>query len=505
MMKYAFYFLTLLAGLLGLWGCNEDTYVDPIQLTTVRGRVLYSANQQPVRNASVKLSPTSRLVATDSAGNFRFDSVLAGKYTLQASKAGYGTEVATVETSSASSPVVTILLTDDKTQNRAPTAATLVAPASNSTVQSTTLTLRWSATDPNRDSLTYDVLLYRSGSATPTQSFTGLTADSLVVQNLDYSTTYLWQVITKDGVNTVNSAVFSFRTGSFPDYSYVFARRVGSQLQIFAATATGSTAQFTRDGSNWRPIVSPNRQQIAYISNVDTELHLYVMNTDGSNQRRVTTVPLSGLSATDLSFSWSPDGTQLLYPSNNRLYAVRTDGTGLRTVLQASAGRVFAGCDWTAQGNRIAYRTTGTSIYDNELNVLTVDAGISRLVYTRRDARVGNPMFSVSARQLAFSADSSSFQNEQGRQLDARLYLLDLTTNRLTDVSALQTNTNQTQTNKPAGTNDLEPRFSPTGSQLIFTNTDNTGTGPRNVNSIDLDGRNRKLLFSQAEMPDWRQ
>ncbi len=503
-MKSIVYLTTLLAGLLVLWSCNEDTYVDPVELTVVRGRVLYSVNQQPVGSASVKLSPTSRIITTDSLGNFRFDSVLAGKYTVQVAKVGYGTEVATVETSRESSPLVTVLLTDDVTQNRAPTSATLVAPASNSPVQSTTLTLRWRATDANRDTLTYDVLLFQSGSATPTQSFTGLTADSLVVSNLEYSTTYLWQVITKDGFNTVNSAIFSFQTSAFPDYGYLFARRVGSQFQVFAANATGPVVQFTRSSSNWRPISSPNRQQIAYISNIDTELHLHVMNADGSNQRRVTTVPIAGLSATDLSYCWSPDGTQLLYPSNNRLYAVRTDGTGLRAVLQAPAGRVFAGCDWTSQGNRIAYRTTGTGIYDNELGVLTVDAGTTRLVYNRRDARVGNPAFSVSGRQLAFSADSSNFQNEQGRQLDARLYLLDLTTGGLTDVSSLQTNTNLNQTNKPAGTNDLEPRFSPTSAQLIFTNTDNTGTGQRNVYTIDLDGRNRRLLFSQAEMPHWR-
>ena len=43
------------------------------------------------------------------------------------------------------------------------------------------------------------------------------------------------------------------------------------------------------------------------------------MNIDGSNLRRVTTIPVSGLMPSDLSFCWSPDGTQLLYPSNNKL------------------------------------------------------------------------------------------------------------------------------------------------------------------------------------------
>lgn len=501
-MKYLLYIALFVTGLAGLWSCNEDTFVDPLQLTTIRGRVLFSANQQPARRATVRLTPGGRVVTTDSAGAFRFDSVLVGSYTVQATLTGYGTEVATVVTSVDTSPLLTILLTDDRTQNRPPGSPTLVAPAISSTTQSNTVTLKWTATDPNRDTLTYDVLLYRGGSTTPTSSFTGLRADSLVV-GLDYDTPYLWQVIVKDGVNTVNGPVWSFRTGAFPTYTYLFTRRINNQFQIFGSNATGGAAQFTREGSNWRPIGSPNGQLIAYVSNVDTDLHLYIMNTDGSNKRRVTTVPLATIASTDLSFSWSPDGTQLLYPSNNRLYAVRLDGTGLRILAQAPAGRVFAGCDWTPQGNRIVARTTSASVYDNEISIYPAEGGVPTSILVRQANRVGNPAFSVDGKQIVFTIDVSGFQNEQGRQLDSRMFIFDTGSGALTDLSLVQNNNNQTQ-NKPAGTNDLDPRFSPTGSQLIFTNTDNTGNGVRSVLVSDLDGRNRRQLISPAEMPYWR-
>lgn len=488
----------------GFWGCNEDTYVDPVVLTQVRGQVLYSQDRTPIRNASVKLTPSSRVVVTDSAGVFRFDSVIAGKYTLQASKTGYGTEVATIETNATTSPAVTILLTDDKTQNRPPTTPTLISPTANSIDQPISVMLRWTATDPNRDSLSYSVLLFSGGSATPTRSYTGLQADSLLVSDLDYNTPYLWQVIVSDGLTTVNGPVWSFRTTAYPDYSYVFARRVNGYFQLFAADGTGSVAQLTREGSNWRPIASPNRQLIAYISNATADLQLYVMNANGSNPRQVTTVPLGGLSPTDLSFSWSPDGSQLLYPSNDRLLVVNLDGTGLRVLAQAPAGRVFAGCDWTEQGNLIVARTTGTSLYDSDLMIISATDGGGGVIYSSRQGRLGNPVFSVSGTQIAFSYDVSKFQNTAGRQLDSRLFLLNLVTGDTTEVSTISTINNQSQNSKQSGTNDLDPRFSPTGAQLIFTNTDNTGLGIRNVYTVDLDRRTRKVLFQNAEMPYYR-
>lgn len=495
--KHAFLYF-MLACLGTLLSCNEDLYVEPVQLTSIRGRVLYSLDQQPIRNATVKLTPGNRIIATDSSGLFRFDSVVAGKYTIQASKTGYGTEAATVETTTGTSPLVTILLTDDKTQNRPPTSPTVVSPAQNSTGQPNALILRWKSTDPNRDTLTYQVQLFKAGAVTPTATFSNLKVDTLILNNLSYNTSYLWQVTVSDGLNTVNGPVWSFQTGAYPEYSYVFARRMNGSFQIYGATSNGTENQLTWEGSNWRPIVSPNRGKIAFISNLNTELHLFIMNLDGSQRQQVTNVPIAGLSATDLSFCWSPDGTQLLYPSNDRLYAVRTDGTGLRTVAMTTNGRIWAGCDWTAQGNRIVARSTGTGLYDNELQLMNSDGSAARQVYARRSARVGNPVFSINGQQILFSADAADFQNEQGRQLDSRIYSLNWASNVVSDLS-----TSQATASKPSGTNDLEPRFSPNGANLIFTNVDNTGQGQRSVYMSDANGQNRKLLISSGEMPYW--
>jgi TolB protein len=504
-MKRLHNFIFLILLLTSVWGCNEEIYVEPLQYGSISGQILSKKDGKPVHKASVRLNPSGRTVQSDTTGRFRFDTVLAGKYTLQATKEAFRDELTTVEVGGNYGTATVMYIVNE---NPLPTEPVLLNPTTGVSSVSTTTVLKWKSTDPNKDPLTYDVAITREGSTAPTQTATGITADSLVLKGLDYGTTYYWQVTVSDGVNSVTGKTWSFRTNPFPDVAYVFARRVEGRYQIFASSDGISCIQLTQSGSNWRPVVSPNRKQIAFISNAETDLHLFVMNYDGSNLRRATTVPVSGLMPTDLSFCWSPDGTQLLYPSNNKLYAVQADGSGngLRLVSQAPAGRFFAGCDWTMQGDRIIARTTGSSVYDNRFVLMAASGKDTSTVWTRVGGRIGNPVFSITGEKILFSYDKIPYQNSQGRQLNALIALLTLGEKQPQDVMALGTDA---KSNKPAGTNDLEPHFSPNGAKIIFTNTSNTGIGEATVTTIDFNGQtglgqNRVPLINVAEMPYWR-
>ncbi|KAA9340393.1 carboxypeptidase regulatory-like domain-containing protein [Larkinella humicola] len=492
MKRFTFY--SLFALLLGsLWGCNEETLVEPTQQGSVYGRVKYNTNGKFAGQVLIRLSPSGRTAETDSSGLFQFDQVAVGRYTVQASKTGYREEVTTVEATPNVRTEVTIMLFEGP--NKAPSAPIWVSPDSGNVWQKSSVTLKWKATDPEKDVLTYEINLLKGGVLS--QKFTGIKADSLVLTGLSYGTAYSWQVIVRDGFNTVNGAVWSFNTHAFPSFSYVYVRRVENRYQLFTSNETGEAIQLTSSGNNWRPIFSPNRLQIAFLSNAETDVHLYLMNRDGSNVRRVTSVPVRGLMPLDLSFCWSPDGTELLYPSNEKLYAVRTDGTGLRMVYQAPSGRFFAGCAWTSATKRIAVRTTSTgSVYDNRILLMSPEGKDTTTVFTTKSNRMSSPVFSVDGLKILYSLDKSGFQDEQGRQLDARIYTMDVKTKGIVDLSAA--------TSKTAGTNDLEPRFSPNGAKVVFTSTDNTGTGEGKVMAIDTDGKSRTLLIDSAEMLYWR-
>ena len=54
------------------------------------------------------------------------------------------------------------------------------------------------------------------------------------------------------------------------------------------------------------------------------------------------------------------------------------------------------------------------------------------------------------------------------------------------------------------GYNDTNPRFSPNGAQIIFEYSSNAPGSPKEIWIMDIDGNNRRKLFNEGEMPDWK-
>jgi Tol biopolymer transport system component len=157
--------------------------------------------------------------------------------------------------------------------------------------------------------------------------------------------------------------------------------------------------------SNWparwvyvdRPTWSPDGTTIAFSSNRDGRLQLYVVAADGSGLTK-----LAASRSNDADPAWSPDGTKIAFDSyrgNGHLTidVVNADGTGRRQVT--SGNRDAALPAWSADSKRIVYQE-----YDGDYShLLLVNAdGTMRTAVTSGACDEFDPGLSPSTAVVAF-------------------------------------------------------------------------------------------------------
>ncbi|MBU0492365.1 MAG: VCBS repeat-containing protein [Chloroflexi bacterium] len=115
---------------------------------------------------------------------------------------------------------------------------------------------------------------------------------------------------------------------------------------------------------------SPDGTQIAFSSNRDGQFEIYVMDADGTNQRRLTDSDLD-----DYFPAWSPDGKQIAFFSVKRpgqrqdVCVVNADGTGGRKLMDTPYV-VDEDPAWSPNGKQIAFQ----SDRDGNFEIYVMDA-----------------------------------------------------------------------------------------------------------------------------------
>ncbi|WP_082161562.1 carboxypeptidase regulatory-like domain-containing protein [Rufibacter radiotolerans] len=481
--------------------CNEDT-IDPIGEGAIIGVVLDAETEKPISAATIKTSPATSSIITDSEGKFVMSAIPDGDYSITAKKTGYSPETVTVAVRDQKQTTVYIQLEPGSSSgsNRAPDPAFNPSPGTDTQNQPISVTLRWQGADPDRrdSALTYDVLLYEAGSTQKKKLAEGISDTSVVANGLMYNTTYFWQVVSKDAQgDSTMGPVWSFKTIDIPDFRFFFARSENGNYDIYSSSGTeAASARLTNAFSReWWPILSPARDKIAYSSNATIEPQIFTMNRDGSGKKQITTLPVIGNHNLGIGFAWSPDGGRLVYANYDKLYTIDHDGFNLTLIATAPAGRHFRMVDWTGQGDKLVVQTIGSNINDSEIYLMDANGANMRVLIGNLPGRVESPTFSIDGNYVLFTNDVDGFEVSTGRQLNSHIFMVKIDGTGLVDLS----------TSKPNGTNDLMPRFSPDGSKVIFVNTNNDGLGERSIWTLDVANKSTRVkLFSNAEMPDWK-
>jgi Tol biopolymer transport system component len=148
------------------------------------------------------------------------------------------------------------------------------------------------------------------------------------------------------------------------------------------------------DGYAW----SPNGRRLAFISDRTGNFEIYVVNPDGSDERRLTRAP-----ETDGSPVWSPDGREIAFvrgvanhdgtPVRDELWVMNADGSEQRSLGRGNRPA------WSPDGRRIAFRSVRTG--KAELYLINVDgSGFLRL--TRNPGAGGEPIWSPNGKKIFF-------------------------------------------------------------------------------------------------------
>lgn len=483
-----------------LFSCEEELFFEPILLGQISGSVLNYESKKSEGAVLIKLNPSGKSIETDSLGKFKFDSLSPGKYTIQATKIGLYTEYVTVEVLANVYPQPTIYMSKNIIKNSPPEVPTLMTPKNDFIFDSDKVTLIWNTKNLNKDTLKYDVYLFKEGENTKTLAATNFAKDTLVVSGLLYNTKYYWQVVASNNVAKTYSEVWSFKTKALPELNYVYVKEINNALQIVASNEPGADERIlTSTGNNWRPIVNPAKTEIAFLSNrYKGETHIFIMNMDGSNVRRVTSVPISSVFSDEISFSWASNGAKIIFPNYKKLFYVNKDGTELTEFAHTTNGTVFVGCDWNESKRMVIARTLGETIYDSEILLIKEKEVVSVL---KEPFRMSTPMFSIDGNSIVYSKDVNAYRNDNGRQLDARIFIYDFASKTSKDYSG---KASKDYPGKPAGTNDLEPRYSPNNSAIIFSNASNDTSSEVSIYTLDLSTNDRLKILSNAMMGTWR-
>lgn len=484
-------YIAAISILLLITGCSEDK----LQINgkgTLKGRVVAAETFLPQENVKISTNPNTNTVFTDADGMFEFE-LDNGQYSVQAEKDGFLTdfESATIEVDETVEIVFELQI--ETANNRAPETPLLITPADNEVDVASNVTLEWTAIDPEEDDLTFTVELRNTADNT-VEIFEDITEPMLDV-TVQFGTTYLWQVSASDGINQeINSSVFSFTTTAFPTNRFLFTRKINGNNVIYSGDDNGTEVALTTSSTNsWRPRINRQSGKIAFLRNVGATVHIFTMNTDGSQLQQVTsTVAVAGFNFEELDISWSSNGSLIYYPSLDKLYSIQPSGAGLTQFYQTTNGNLITEVD--VNEPRIAIKTNDLAGYNVEVLVLDMQAAVVETVITGMPGAVGSINLSADNTKILYSRDITGFENIAYRQLDSRLFIYTFATMTELDISF----------NKPLGTNDLDARFSPTEALVVCKNQDNDGNSAPIIQTLEISmADTREDIFLNAIMPDW--
>ncbi len=482
-----------------LKSCSEDT-ISPILKGKMTGKVVKAKDFSPIENVKITLSPGNNTTFTNEKGLFVFEEIEAKDYSVNATKDGYLKNIQSATVKKDDEVNVIFEMNVETALNKAPEIPTLLNPKNNEEVQELEVELKWTTTDPDKDTIYYSIEV-KSNINNDILVIEDLTDTVYKLTNLKYGAKYFWQVSATDRINEkVLSPIANFTVRATPEnrYFYVEKGKNGNNC-IYSSSLdeegpTNLVKLTSSEQNSWRPRKNNIVGLIAFLQTTDNQIHLFTMHTDGSHKKQVSSrVAVEGADPNEIDFSWAPNGESLIYPHFDKLYQINRDGSGLTLLYKTTDGSFITECQWNSEKTQIALKTNDSQGYHSSIYIIDLDGNIVKTILSDVKGAVGGLDLTVDNKKLLYCHDISEYENPDNRQLNTHIFLYDLIDDQKVDLSK----------NKEEGTIDIDPRLSPNDAKIIFVNTSNDGISEKMIYEQDIKELNRSILFHNAQMPDW--
>jgi Tol biopolymer transport system component len=155
-------------------------------------------------------------------------------------------------------------------------------------------------------------------------------------------------------------------------------------------------------GAGW----SPDGNKITFESdrrNHQGRLEIHVMDADGTNVRRVTTLPADAMY--DSAPRFSPDGRRIVFtryltdPGRSALFTVRVDGSGLKQLTPWGNGASDA--DYSPDGKKLVFEAFPNKWCFGEVYTVDSDGGhLTNIADNRCHAGSAEPVWSPNGKKI---------------------------------------------------------------------------------------------------------
>ncbi|HEX7050800.1 MAG TPA: Ig-like domain-containing protein [Longimicrobiales bacterium] len=247
-------------------------------------------------------------------------------------------------------------------------------------------------------------------------------------------------------------------------------------IYIMNEDGSGAAALVSDPASDTEPVWSPDGSKLAFLTDRDGALEVYVVGADGTGLVNVS----NHAAGFDFDLAWSPDGTKLAFRSNRdgnyEIYVVNADGTGLTNLT--SHGQQDTDPAWSPDGSKLAFTTNRNGNY--EIYVVNAD-GSDPTRLTNDPDLDSNPEWSPDGSKILFVTD---------RDGTDEIYVMNA------DGTGV---TNLTNSAGP----DNQPVWSPDGTKIAFRSYRD---GNAEIYVMNADGTGAVNVSNDAaidEMPTW--